>query len=520
MLFFLAFFIFTGYITGNRTGLDIMIRIKLSLLFAAGTALLALPVMLFFLFWLRWYAGIPACMIFAAGIFTALRSFRKEQQEEPFLEMDLRLLGMIFLFLMLWAAGSGVGGFVSQKTDHYWRNAIFHDMITHEWPVMYFQGRNALVYYISHWLVPAGCGKLVLSFAGPEAAWKTANAVLLFWTTLYLTVSFLLCIHVLGLRHRYKILAALAVFIFFSGADIFGIFFTQHPQPESLREHLEWWSAPFQYSSMTTQLGWVLNQAVPAWLVISLYLADRRISRFAFLLLLLIPFAPFPAVGLAFFMTADAVQQFWEKRMFKPFLREIFSLPNLTVCCSILPVFYLYYSSNTAAGGLSGAIAPEGGVSAEIAFFHYLAFLRNRLPVFWILEFGLLGACLIRRYRKEVLFLTALALLLIIPVEVRRSLDMVMRISIPALFLLMFFTMHFLFTEEHAGRNKAVFYAAAALLLAGALTPLTEFRATWNKRGVVYDMGSLENMKSDGEKYNFMTLRPESAPFFRFLAGK
>ena len=58
-------------------------------------------------------------------------------------------------------------------------------------------------------------------------------------------------------------MAGLCILIFFSGLDIVGAYLTSMDYINMRYDpwHLEWWGTPYQYSSMTTQLFWVFNQA-------------------------------------------------------------------------------------------------------------------------------------------------------------------------------------------------------------------------------------------------------------------
>jgi hypothetical protein len=61
---------------------------------------------------------------------------------------------------------------------------------------------------------------------------------------------------------------------------------------------LEWWAVIFQYSSITTQLYFVFNQCIPAW-IITLLIIDQKNSRNIFFYYsILIFYGPFPFIGL------------------------------------------------------------------------------------------------------------------------------------------------------------------------------------------------------------------------------
>jgi len=71
------------------------------------------------------------------------------------------------------------------------RNAMFRDIVTYEWPVIY-QKNGAVVYYTDYWLVPALIGKIAGYTIGQVtlllwgALGLTLTALLLFWMLFYL----------------------------------------------------------------------------------------------------------------------------------------------------------------------------------------------------------------------------------------------------------------------------------------------------------------------------------------------
>ena len=73
------------------------------------------------------------------------------------------------------------------------------------------------------------------------------------------------------LEERYGI-TVIGIMIFFSGLDIIGCFIQEwNFQSFASILHLEWWLEGFQFSSNTTCLFWVYNQAVPAWIATLLF---------------------------------------------------------------------------------------------------------------------------------------------------------------------------------------------------------------------------------------------------------
>ncbi|MBI5838937.1 MAG: hypothetical protein HZB19_02435 [Chloroflexi bacterium] len=232
---------------------------------------LLLPFIIFCLGWLRLSIAlsIAALMLWALWKLWSPKHGLELADESPDYGVQNReiLHSIIPAILLtgLWVFLSGVGGYAFQNWDHHWRNAVLRDLITFDWPVVYSSPERGpikmLVYYVGYWLPAALTGKLL--------GWKFANLILFLWTWLGVL---LVTLH-LGLKLKTSSLKAILLFIVFSGMDALGalIFAGDYPTFWPPVQHLEIWGGNLQYSSFTTQLFWVFNQAVPAWLCISMF---------------------------------------------------------------------------------------------------------------------------------------------------------------------------------------------------------------------------------------------------------
>ncbi|HET8687006.1 MAG TPA: hypothetical protein VFM18_10130, partial [Methanosarcina sp.] len=265
---------------------------------------LVLPLVIFCLGWIR----TPLNLLFAGLIcfvsFRILKGIFNNAENDA--GIHLRSLIFPILLLGIWVFFSGIGGFTFQNTDFNARNAIFRDLINQTWPVVYspIQSNNMLpgysqvmlVYYFGYWLPAALIGKL--------AGWKAANIFLYFWSWLATILVLMLLVKKLKKTPYLPTL----LMIFFSGMDILGEVVSAgiNSRFENTNllpyfwlpiQHLEWWAGNMQFSSFTTQLYWVSNQALPAWVCMALLVngIDRR--HIAFIWALCFFFAPLPAIG-------------------------------------------------------------------------------------------------------------------------------------------------------------------------------------------------------------------------------
>lgn len=214
-------------------------------------AYISLPVLIFFLFWLRRPIGIPAALLVVLGVVICCREhqFPAITSIVPRAAVSFHKgkIAAVFLLVTFWVILSGIGGYVWQNSDHSVRNEIFQVMVEQPWPVYSNTPEHTpLVYYIGFWLPSAAVGKLF----GIQAGWL--------FQVLWTIGGILLCYALICLKRKKISLWPLLLFICFSGLDVVGTMLVQTVTLDFFGSaHLEWWATQFQFSSMTTQLFWV-----------------------------------------------------------------------------------------------------------------------------------------------------------------------------------------------------------------------------------------------------------------------
>jgi hypothetical protein len=412
---------------------------------------LLIPFFIFCVGWLRLAVMIPVAALLIVAAYQLLR-----HAPEVEIEYSPKLLITLLFFTGAWVFLSGVGGYAFQNWDHHWRNAVLRDLIAYDWPVFYTQPEkgpiNMLVYYVGYWLPAALAGKLF--------GWKVASFVLYLWTWL----GVLLVVVHLHRKLKASVLSAALLLIFFSGMDALGalVFAKEYPTLWPPIQHLEIWSANLQYSSFTTQLFWVFNQAIPAWLCVVLILESNSLMFDQSKRITLPPdqkiliwslcffFAPLASIGLLPYLCIE-----WFKNTdFKLFFKNLF-LVSLLASSVIVAISYLFFSSNAAAQERGFQAIPIG----------------DFLP-FFLLEGGILWLMLAPMKWRDPRWIVTGLLLLILPfVQLGSGRDFVMRASIAPLFYLMMMTAEVFFQPATSRFYRAAF---ALLLAIGALTPLYE----------------------------------------------
>lgn len=409
---------------------DMKIKIPYKYVAALSYLYMVLPIVVFFLGWLKTGYGILFSGMVLAGLFGILKE-QFESDECISLPPAAVLLFLIVVFL--WAYGSGVGGYWPQKADWHWRNAILRDLIDYSWPVVYPDTGNALVYYISYFLIPALAGKML--------GWQAANMAMLIWTILGLTICVLLLCRRLDLYTTRRMLVALAVFLTWRGFD---------SMRNRLAEVMGIFGPVYEYTPNHALLEWVTNQAIVPWIAVLLFLNDRNVKYYAYLGLCVLASAPLPFLGLFVLLAVDGVHQLRDTYgiNLKKWCGKVCSAVNVSAAFSILPVYGLYFSGNTAANGSYG----EGGFGFYVAPENFTIIQLLWLLLFYMFNFLIFSVLIYTDYKKDVLFHTLNLSLFLIPIfRLGEGRDFCMRVSVPALFLLMVYTTEYLIRH---GREK------------------------------------------------------------------
>ncbi len=547
---------------------------------------LALPSLIFSLGFLRWYIGIPVALLIAVAYIFTLRDIKRENvppHEEKMLSMPFWCLLAVFGVTFVWCYFGGLGNLWYQSDDWSARNAIFRDLISHAWPVIYSSKNVALVYYIGFWLPPALIGKLIFLMHGNlEVAFFVGNICLWLWSAFCILIAFILTALFINANTKKRLFLALAVFILFSGLDIVGALYNFFFKNISIGSHIEWWSTYYQFSSMTTLLFWVFNQAIMTWLTVACFINEKSTRSYAFLVVLSAASAPIPCVGIAVYMLGFASYKLYLALRAKKgalFWLDVLTPQNLIPVFTLLPIYLAFYKTNLPVnvGREIQSVRREVDIGAVIilagVFFAVsitaFAFAKKKSPwgewlilsimtavflvaticdtsirinyVFAIFLEGIIFLIpLWSEYRRTPIFHTTLFLIMLSPtVRIGTAADFCMRASIPAIFVLMALCLKYLYSHgakifSHASKNRSLLlakiscWALIGCITVGALTPFVEFKrgideVIKNKRIVLVNdtTYTFDRIFVGEELYldrNFIAESYESTFFFRYLA--
>lgn len=486
----------------------------------------AAPFIVFALGFLKRQFALPVAAAVIVSVFLAARASefdaRLSLSRPDFFKVPLGLAVITAAVLL-----SGIGGVLWQNLDHATRNTIFDILVKEEWPPICRSGGElvGLVYYIGFWLPSAIVGKLTSLQIGYifQIIWAVAGLVL---------VWLLLCSF-----HKKIVLYPLIIFLFFSGLDVLGHavvtrFFDVSPIQIGkvisagglpLTYHLEWWSRHFQFSSHITQLFWVFNQSLPAWIALLMLISEKNNKNLVFIMGLMLISSPFPFIGMipvfiwcAVTEKGDILSRTLTKDAKHSFL-SLFTFQNVFGGGISGIVTFLYLKGNIASGasGTQSASSSSSSFSpllfAALALLSVLFFLgiykgdKRKITsyimlvpmlavsyllsslsaakteyyvLFIILELLIYAFLVYPVYGQSSVFYVTVFSLMIIPFfRVGRSIDFCMRASVPALCLLCLMVIFSL--KEYISQKRIIPSVILIIVLAlGAVTPFHEIART------------------------------------------
>ncbi len=500
---------------------------------------LSLPMVIFLLGWCRPLIGVPLAGV---CVWSLILSYRGREYIEldwkPTMADKWKLI-TIAAVIFAWVALSGIGGYVWQNGDHAWRNRILQILSDYEWPPAVEE--RGLTYYIGTWLPAALIGR--------ELGVDKAHTALFIWVLLGVCLVYaLICVW-----RRKIVFWPLVILIFFSGLDIVGSnIFAEDAIRIFDADHLEWWVPrhPYelQYSSITTQLYWVFNQAVPVWLAIMLIFMDESPKNMIWVSSLVAITSTLPLIGLVPIMVYFMFRRSkWQKpesltQGWKMVSGNMASFQNLAGGGSVLTISFLYLIGNnnfdisSAVDGKGAArlsvwlpwillltavaallllgtlviwvFEKERGIILRNAVYLTAALALGILflvalgtekagenhvyrlactTLFVLLEVGIYLCLLFKDVEDKGLFnVVAISLMAIPFIRIGATGDFCMRASIPGLFIVMLWCM-----ETLSKKRKTLRIAILIICLAvGAVTPIHEMKRTLvnSRDGYVIEM--------------------------------
>lgn len=475
-------------------------------------------IFLLLLFWFKFYISIPiiGIMIYIFYKFYSNKSYLKEEEYKNLFNLKkwviLIVLVVIFSFL------SGAGGYFYQNWDYNARNAVLNDLIEYKWPVVYnynlvdskIMGFNKgiLSYYFTYWLPAAGIGKIF--------GYQCANVFMLFYQILGLLLFF----YFLARYFRKINIRYFFIFFSFSGADIIGrfIFSCINGNPIDVMSfigtmHIDTFGEYFCFSSFVTQVFWVFNQAIPAFIITLLMLNEKNYSNIGIFMLLLLPFAPFPAVGLLYLIIIFTLFGFECREKFNLFrVKELFSIQNLLCFVSVLPIILLFFMN--AGGHNSGLIFFREGIQGNILN------IMVKYLILMILEVYIYILLVSNKTNCKLLLLVGLFLSIIPFYYIGIGLDFCNRVSIPLLIIVLLYVIKYLnMKESFSNKNLVKSICLIIFLIISSITGMNEIRRSIYMTKDNYSNG-VSNITDNWKTYGKINNATDAKFFSNFVSKK
>ena len=509
---------------------DAEVTITRSTFFTMALVYLTLPVVIFFLGYLKIWWGLLFSALTITAVVAAIKRFKKDGPADQADKITIKpsfflvVIPLIIVFLFL----GGVSEYSWCLIDHRVRYAILNDLISYKWPVIYdFQtqqnpivaqylgeGKVAFAYYFVFWMVPAVIGK-VTNLA-------VARVVIFIWS------GFGLFIVALEASFLYK-RASKTLFIaimFFSGFDVIPGYINDFLGIEGTWEG---WNLHLHIHGNFYQIMNVFNQSIPGWLITILLLMCVNGSCVGLLGALMFCYSPWAAIGFAPLCLCKLLMG-KTKETRNTIIKDLLTPGNLIAPVVFLITFATMFTANSQATSGNGLIWKFYDTPLELII-DYIKYA--------VFEFGLWALLLYTRHKKNPLFWTAIATLLIMPIyKITIANDLIMRGTMAPMFLIGLYASFFIADNFYRCLHEKGFNirtrAAVLTLIVASYVPvnclITSAVMTYEIKvkkqhledDCTFDIGSFGNINHEDQlemvQTQFYVYNYEDTIFFKYLA--
>ncbi len=507
-------------------------------LFYVSMAYIYIPIIIFLLGWTKLPIAVICILAATYGIRCILKDYNMQNGSKT---QEFRISPWIMiiaiLFLLMTGYYAGWGRFVSQSSDWFKHNAVLSDLINKAWPVYYVNGlwegieeHSMLTYYIAQYLVPAAFGKIFHSY-------RMAEIVNYVWAEIGLVLVFLNLIKILKVRTTRMQQLTVFLLCFFSGPLLLGqkllelVYPLEEPSAASYHWLIYQNEIRLQYSSNYTMLRWVFPQVIAIWIIVLLFIENKeKIEDYVALMLPAILFGTFSFVGILPAAFTMAVYMLLKEKNIKKWIKQIFSLPNITLTATLGTVLLLYFYGN---------ITGEKSDSLEFSVINYSGGNGWKYIIFVFTMVLIYAVCLFIQNRRNPLFYISVVELVALPFfNMGLYNDFVMRCSIPCLFIMLVMILDYLnkasaidFHKKNAVYKLCTICLIGAVLI-GLIHPLREFSDSIIGDDILKlddksKAVSLEAYASryaegipDDYKYNYYSYDIDENAFYKYIARR
>ena len=459
---------------------------------AAALLYIALPNLIFLGGWLRLPYAIVAVVLMVVSLWQFLRNPHL-QWRQPYTTGALLL---IVATGFAWCSLGGAGHFFCTNPDWIVRDTVLGDLTLTPWPPAYSE-----VDGVHHILRTAFGFFFPAALVGKLAGMDVVDVALYLWTAL--GASLFLLLLPMARRAGWLLLLMLTVALFFSGMDYLGIVLLTGITP-LFPLRLEWW-VPFSYSSLTGQMHWAPNHALPLWLVTTLFYRHWGHRTFPALVVILLPllviWTPFAVVGILPFLGIAVMR--WAKQDDQGTLIKRFRDSGLTIMQLVAAAGLTYLTVRLLTldiAAIPGAPTIDVAPNPSGFVLKYLLFV--------LMEFAILALLLAREIRhSQGLFWLSFAILALLPLyQYGPSNDTMLRLSTPCLVILLILTLDLVKQRSALPKLRMLpgsAWAVGIVLLIGACTPFNEMwrAATFRRTPPNYGVSLVEHERGEPPHY-------------------
>ncbi len=489
---------------------------------------LYIPITLFVLLWCRASVAMYVLGLTAFCLYRFYKSILNDTYDS--IEINIRFALVILLFFLFIGMYCGWGRFVDQPMDWIKHNAVLYDLVDRSWPVYYSNGNenSMLSYYIAQYIVPAAIGKLFNSH-------RVAEDTLYLWNILGLVLVYLHLIMYAKARKMHIQLISALLLIFFcvpllAEQTIVKLILHEVSGVPSGNDAMHWLvngagGLLLQYSSNFVMLRWVFPQCLTIWMMLLMFLDNK--SKIEYYLLIMLPgilFSTISFLGLIPLGIAAAIDCILKEKNVIKVLKQIFSLENICMIAGfgLLMLLYLYgnvLSDKPSQIGLH--IVNYSGI--QNGWIYYFSFILGVLIYAFIL---------FSENKHNLIYYAAIITLCILPFfSMGEFNDLVMRASIPALFIILILVIKFI--SKFFGTSKKVFskLLLIVILLIGFNYPKQELFDAIEADELLYlgyrtsptTLEAYANRSLDINndlKYNYYAYDIEDNLFYKYIARR
>ena len=484
------------------------------------------PLAIFVLGWIRAYISIPVVLVSGYFVYKMYHCFRVNgESEEQGIQIRLWVLGVVLVFLAGICYLAGWGGWAPQAGDWNKHNAIMHDMVERSWPVYYNTSGDVsmLTYYIGQYVLPSFVGKIFHSF-------RIAELAQFIWCYLGLVLVYLGLLRVVVVKQEIKKLLVALYLVFFSGmllvAQRLLLYFFEEGMISFGDYHwVRVYEYMLQYRSNFVDLRWVFPQCLVAWITVLLFREFKEeIQHYVILMIPVMLYSTFPFLAFVFLASGYVVMKLiFEKDKFI-ILKKVISISNITVAVTLGGILLTFFSGN---------IFSEKPESIGMKIMSYGGKRILVYLIFCFFMFGLYSLLIFKDNFRNKLFITANLLLLALPFfQMGIYNDLLMCVSIPALFIIEIEVLRFLFKATEDKIDQQIKGFLIAILLVASMNPLMEMLDVYQedsffemeRRDTFVTMEGYANREDDtilyDVAYNYYTYDLDQSIFVKYLASK